>query len=118
MFALIKTVAFLLLAAALTAGALLVPAHLRTSDPSVVEYAGGTGPTVEQSIRNDLDAAFIGPASSSPLASRSHRYHLPSRVFHRISSTYSTPSSVVRCRKLGMSVGSGMSRMAISSLPV
>jgi len=62
MIALAKTLLFLAVAAGLSLCALLVPAHLRSVDPTVVEYAGRTGPAVEESIRNDLDAAYLGPA--------------------------------------------------------
>ena len=62
MVTLLKVLFFLVLATGLSVGALLVPAHLRSVDPAVVEYAGGTGPTVKESIENELDASYLGPA--------------------------------------------------------
>lgn len=62
MSALIKTIACLLVAIALAALGLLVPAHVRSVDQSVVELAGQRGTAVETRIQENLDAAYIGPA--------------------------------------------------------
>ncbi len=62
MFGLLKTFALLALAAAAAAAALLVPAHVRSVDPDVLEYAGARGPSLEASIRSELDSARLGPA--------------------------------------------------------
>jgi hypothetical protein len=62
MVALFKTITLLLLAALLATVALLVPAHLRSVDPAVVELAGTRETSSEDKIWEDLNAAFVGPA--------------------------------------------------------
>lgn len=62
MVALLKTLTLLIIAAALAMTALLVPAHIRSVDPSVIELAGANGSSVEEKIWEEINAAYIGPA--------------------------------------------------------
>ena len=60
--AVLKTLSFLLLAAALAALAALVPAHLRSVDPDVLEWLGSGRPSTHSKLWELLNAAQTGPA--------------------------------------------------------
>jgi hypothetical protein len=62
MFALLKTLILLIIATALALTALLVPAQIRSIDPSVVELAGANSSSVEDTIWGEINAAHVGPA--------------------------------------------------------
>ena len=62
MVALLKTLILLIIATALAMTALLVPAHIRSVDPTVVELAGADGSSVEDKIWEEINAAYVGPA--------------------------------------------------------
>jgi hypothetical protein len=62
MVAFLKTIILLAFAAAFAAAGLLVPAHIRSIDPSVVELAGAQASSVEEKIWAEINAAYIGPA--------------------------------------------------------
>jgi hypothetical protein len=62
MLALLKTLSLLTIATTLAMTALLVPAHLRSVDPSVIELAGANGSSVGGKIWEEINAAYIGPA--------------------------------------------------------
>ena len=62
MFALLKTLILLTIATALALTALLVPAQIRSVDPTVVELAGANSSSVEDKIWEEINAAYVGPA--------------------------------------------------------
>jgi poly-D-alanine transfer protein DltD len=53
MVALLKTLILLIIASALAIAALLVPAQIRSVDPTVVELAGANSSSVEDKIWDD-----------------------------------------------------------------
>ena len=62
MLSFLKSLFFLGVAAVLTATALLVPAHLRSVDRTVLSQAAERGLSAEGAVRAQLNAAAIGPA--------------------------------------------------------
>ena len=62
MVALLKTLILLIIAIALAITALLVPAQIRSVDPTVVELAGANSSSVDDKIWEEINAAYIGPA--------------------------------------------------------
>ena len=62
MLATLKTLTLLLLAAVLAAVGLMVPAHLRSIDRSVVAWAGDQERSAADKVREVLNAAHTGPA--------------------------------------------------------
>ena len=62
MVALLKTLILLIIATALAITALLVPAQIRSVDPTVVELAGANSSSVDDKIWEEINAAYIGPA--------------------------------------------------------
>ena len=62
MVALLKTLTLLIFATALAITALLVPAHIRSIDPTVIELAGANGSSVKDKIWEEINAAYVGPA--------------------------------------------------------
>lgn len=62
MVPIIKTISLLIVATLLAATAILVPAHVRTVDQSVLERAGEAGTTPSEAIAVVLNAAQVGPA--------------------------------------------------------
>jgi len=58
----VKTILWLIIAAALTLCGLLVPAHLRTIDPVTLKAAGEQGTSNGTKIKESLNAAHTGPA--------------------------------------------------------
>jgi hypothetical protein len=62
MVPIIKTISFLIVAILLAATAILVPAHVRTVDQSVLQLAASEGDTPAETITVALNAAQVGPA--------------------------------------------------------
>lgn len=62
MAALSKVITLLLISIVLATSALLVPAHIRSVDASVVELAGARARSVEDKIWEAVNAAHVGPA--------------------------------------------------------
>lgn len=73
MVALIKTIIFCIFAALFAACALLVPAHLRTVDPSVLEKAALDESSPAEMISVTLNAAQVGPAQRLIQATSANR---------------------------------------------
>jgi hypothetical protein len=73
MVALIKVILFWIFAALFAAGALLVPAHLRTVDTSVLEKAARDESSPDALISVILNAAQVGPAERLIEATRTDR---------------------------------------------
>jgi hypothetical protein len=70
MFAFLKTIALLICATILAAVALLVPAHIRTVDSTVLVASGAQGPSPNQLIAEAVNAAHVGPATRIALATQ------------------------------------------------
>jgi hypothetical protein len=68
MVAFLKTILLLVFAVLLAAAGLLVPAHIRAVDQSVVTLAGARGASVEDKIWEAVNAAYTGPAQRIALA--------------------------------------------------
>lgn len=62
MLAFLKTVVLLLIAIALAAAALLVPAHLRSIDRTVLEMSANSGEAVDTVLNETILSAHTGPA--------------------------------------------------------
>lgn len=65
----ISTLLFIAILLAMTA--LLVPAHIRSVDPSVVELAGANASSVKDKIWEEVNAAYVGPAQRYARATQS-----------------------------------------------
>ncbi|CAA6678807.1 MULTISPECIES: hypothetical protein [unclassified Lentimonas] len=80
MVAFIKTITLLLIASCLAMAALLVPAHIRSIDQSVIELAGANGTSVENKLWEEVNAAYIGPAQRIAAATQIEAPLLQARI--------------------------------------
>ncbi len=80
MVAFIKTITLLLIALFLAMVALLVPAHIRAIDQSVVELAGANGTSVEDKLWEEVNAAYIGPAQQIATATQADAPLVQARI--------------------------------------
>ena len=80
MVALLKTLILLIIATALAMAALLVPAHIRSIDQSVIKLAGANGTSVEDRLWEEVNAAYIGPAQRIAVATRAEAPLLQARI--------------------------------------
>jgi hypothetical protein len=80
MVACIKTITLLLFALSLAMLALLVPAHMRAIDPSVVEFAGANGSSVEDKLWEAVNAAYVGPAQQIAIATQADTPLVQARI--------------------------------------
>lgn len=83
MFALIKTLILLLIAVLLAAVGLLVPAHIRSVDSSVIEYAGTQGTAAADFVWGEVNAVNTGPAqliSAATLTTDAERRAVAQRI--------------------------------------
>jgi len=80
MVALIKTITLLLIACCLAMAALLVPAHIRSIDQSVIELAGANGTSVEDKLWEEVNAAYVGSAQRIAAATQAEAPLLQTRI--------------------------------------
>ena len=80
MVASIKIIFFLGCALLLAAAGLLVPAHIRSVDPSVIQLAGSRASSVEDKIWEAINAAHIGPAQRIARATGWHNAEQQARI--------------------------------------
>lgn len=82
MVALFKTITLLLIATLFAMVALLVPAHIRSVDASVIELAGERASSVEDKIWEEINAAYVGPAKRFAAATHHESTAQQTRIQH------------------------------------